>query len=217
MQTGHQDQSLALVREGIDSLNPSWGDYPSLEDNYLSIVTVRLHDLYSQKDPRTMLQIVVAVAPQLSRLRASSKAPKTLERLAWVRWNQAWALMQTGREDEALALVRDALGHVDASWTDAAELKDAYPGILTGRMHDLYTRKEYRAVIALFGRGSDVCRAAKACLENASAAYIALAIDPWTNGDWPTARQVLRECTSNLPDDSGCGDRLKELESQHRF
>jgi hypothetical protein len=116
-----------------------------------------------------------------------------------------------------MAIVRDGLDHLDATWPDAEKLKDSYLKVLPQRMYALHAKKDYKAVLTTFARYSDICRADKDCLDSVGVAYVNLSLGPLNAGDWRTARQVLRECVSDLPGEVRCADLLRDLESSHRF
>ena len=217
IEVGPADRATAIVRDGLKQLDAGWKDAGSLQENYIGLLVDRMQRLYAAKEYRPMIEAFDVVGPVLVDVGAKTRAPKTLQLLSWLRWEHAWALMQAGRLEQAMTIVRDGLNHLDASWPDAANLKDSYLGLLSQRLYALYTNKDYRAIVTTFSKYRDVCQADKGCLDNVGAAYASLSIDPINAGNWQAARQVLQECLAALPGELRCADALKELESRHRF
>jgi hypothetical protein len=91
-------------------------------------------------------------------------------------------------------------------------------------MLELMTSKDFAAATKVMQKHLDGCRATPLCASNLNVVYKNWSVDYRNRsiahqiaGDWQAARQVLQECTGQLPDDAGCRDDLRELESRHRF
>ena len=63
----------------------------------------------------------------------------------------------------------------------------------------------------------DACRSDQICTSNVAVIYGNWSSDYANAGDWPSARRVLQECVSELPNDGRCRDALADLESRHKF
>ena len=173
--------------------------------------------LYDAKAWRTSVKLFDAIAPVVSEIGAKSKDGKTLELVSWAHWQYAHALMIVGRQDQAMALMSDGLDHLDASWPDAEKLKLNYVSVLNSRLGELMETKDYPAAVKVFVQHRDVCRANEVCAKNAGILYDNWSIEHQNAGDWQSARQVLRECVAELPNDTRCRGTLTDLESRHRF
>ena len=109
------------------------------------------------------------------------------------------------------------LKRLDPAWPDASKLRNNYLNVLTNRLGELITRKDYPAAVTTFDKYRDVCRTDDVCANNASIVYANWSIDHQNAGDWQSARKALQDCVAQLPSDSRCRDALTDLESRHRF
>lgn len=175
------------------------------------------HDLYEAKAWRTMAKLFDTVRPAVTQIAATSKDAQTLELVSWATWYHAHALMIVGRQDEAIALMSDGVDHLDAGWKQADALKTNYISVLTNRLGELIDRKDYPTAVQTFGKYRALCLSREECVGNASIVYANWSIDHQNAGDWQSARQVLQDCVSQLPNDGRCRDALTDLESRHRF
>jgi hypothetical protein len=214
---GRYEQSVALARSGVEHLDRDWPDAGKLRDNYVGLLVRRMSDLTKAKEFLALAAFSEAIAPTVSSVAAKTTEAKTLEQVSWLRWGHAWALVQTGRPEPAMAIVRDGVGHLDPSWLDAERLKESYASVLTQHIWALYQSRDFRAIVVAFGKDSVLCRADVACLATVGGAFVSLAVTPMNAGDWQTARQILLECVAALPLEARCIDTLKDLESRHRF
>jgi hypothetical protein len=175
------------------------------------------HDLYDARAWRTTVKLFETVRPALLEIRGRSRDPKTTELVSWSGWYHAKALMVVGRSDEAVALAAESLTVLDAAWPDAGKLKHNYTGVLSDRLGELMLKKDYGTAVKVFSAHRDACRSSETCAGNAGVVYGNWSIEHQNAGDWQSARQVLRECVTELPNDSRCRDALTDLESRHRF
>src|SRR5215831_6323312 len=192
-------------------------DRPELRKGRVQVYDNEAHDLFELKAWRTIAKMFDTVRPAVDDIGAKSTDGETLQLVSWANWYHANALMVVGRQDEAIAIMAAGLQKLDNAWPDAPKLKDNYVGVLVNRLGELIVRKDYPTAVTTLGKYGDVCRYSNACADNASIMFANWSIDHQNNGDWQSARQVLQDCVSQLPNDSRCRDALTDLESRHRF
>jgi hypothetical protein len=173
--------------------------------------------LYEANAWRTMLALFTNVGPAVARIGAVSRDAKTLERVSWATWSQAYALSVVGRTDESMTLMATGWARIDPSWPDAEKLRNNYQSLLNDRLIVLIDKKDYAGAAKIFADHRDACVAGATCAGNVSIAYRNWSIEYENAGDWPGARKVLQDCKAALPGDGECGKSLSELESRHRF
>jgi hypothetical protein len=174
-------------------------------------------DLYKIDAWRTIAHMFDVLGPALADIGARSHDAKTLEYVSWSIWYHAFSLQVIGRTDEAMARMADGIAHLDPAWPDAEKLRNNYTAVLSNRLRDLSVAKQYARAVEVYGQQRDTCRADKICANGMGIIYQNWSIDHQNAGDWQSARQVLTQCVSELPDNAGCRDSLADLESRHRF
>jgi hypothetical protein len=192
-------------------------DDPELQHTRLGIYLNEANDLSKQNAWRTVAKLFDTVTPNVAGVASRSKDSKVLERASWVTMYHAEALMVVGRQEEAIALMGDGVARVDASWPDGEKLKKSYLSVLSNRLVTLIDRRDYPTAVQAITRYRDLCASNDVCSHNASVIYTNWSIDHGNKGDWHSARQVLQDCLSQLPDDKRCREKLADLESRHRF
>jgi len=173
--------------------------------------------LFDRRAWRTMVQLFDFVGPSVARIAATTKDPKTLEVAWFTTWYHAYALMIEGRPDESLALMDTGLAHLDPAWGQATALRNNLVGLLVSRLAELIDRHDYPAAAATFTKHRDACLSETTCANDAGIVYVNWSIDRQNGGDWLAARQILQDCTRQLPGDGRCREQLTELEGRHRF
>lgn len=173
--------------------------------------------LFERKAWRTMIKLFDVVAPAIDQIIARSRDPKTLEVAWFATWYHAHALLIEGQPDQALALMANGLGHLDPSWGQAPALRGNFIGLLVSRLAELIDRQEYPAATEAFVKYRAACLSEPTCANDAGIVYTNWSIDRQNAGDWQAARQILQDCTGQLPGDARCREHLTELESRHRF
>jgi hypothetical protein len=174
-------------------------------------------ELYKASAWRTMARLFDVVGPALNDVSARSHDARTLQNVSWATWNQANALLIVGRTDEAMARMAEGIAHLDPAWPDAEKLRNNYASLLNDRLGDLISKKQYATALEVYGGQRETCRANKICTYNVGVVYQNWSIDHQNAGDWQSARQVLSQCVSDLPDNVDCRSALADLESRHRF
>jgi hypothetical protein len=192
-------------------------DDPELQRNRLGIYLNEANELSKQNAWRTVAKMFDTVSPTVADAGARSKDSKVLERVSWVTMYHAEALMVVGRQEEAIALMGDGITRLDASWPDGAKLRNNYLSVLSNRLVTLIDRRDYPTAVQAIAKYRDLCVSNEVCSHNASVIYTNWSIDHGNKGDWHSARQVLQDCVSQLPDDKKCREKLADLESRHRF
>jgi hypothetical protein len=173
--------------------------------------------LYDAKAWRTIVRMFDVVAPAMDAIGAATHDGQTSQLVAWTNWSYANALMIVGRPDEAMARTKDGFARLDASWSDAAKLRNNYSVILNDRLCGLIDKKDYGQALQVYAAYRDVCRADHVCASNIAVVYGNQSIDAQNAGDWQSARTALQQCAAELPDAATCRDALADLESRHRF
>ncbi len=181
-------------------------------------------DLFKAGAQRTIVKMFDCVGPSLSAVLARTKEPETLRSLAWGRWYYANALEVAGRGDEPGVIADDAIDRINPAWEDSEKLRENFYGILVERMLALMAEKQFAAAAKVVQKHLEGCRAMTLCNKDLDVVYQNWSVDYRNRsgahrnaGDWQAARQVLTECVAQLPDDAGCRDDLRDLESRHRF
>jgi hypothetical protein len=175
-------------------------------------------NLYKVHASRTIVRMFDAVLPAVDDAATRwSKDPKVARFAGWARSYYAEALVAVGRGDEAVAQAGAGLDAVDPSWEDAAALRSNEVGVLNDQVMSLMAAKQYALATKVVGKHLDACRTTPPCLSNLEIVYRNWAIEASNAGDWPTARQALQACVSDLGGDATCAGALQDLESRHRF
>ena len=176
------------------------------------------HAFYEQNAWRTMVKMVDVVAPSVSETAKTGAGNNdTMSGVAWVTAFYALALAVVGRGDEAVATVSELLDHFDDHWSDATALRGNAYKVIDDRMLGLMADNDYEKAVRVPAAHIDGCRADKYCSSNLSIVYRNWAADKSNAGDWPAARDALKQCTTALPDDAQCKSELTDLESRHQF
>jgi hypothetical protein len=183
----------------------------------MQLYTNEAFQLFDKHAWRTIVKMFDTVRPAVAAIAAKTKDAKTLELVSWANWDYAEALMVVGRADEATQVMSEALDRLDANWPDFPKLRGNYLAVLNNRIGDLVSKKDYPAAVKIYARHRDVCRSNEVCAGNVGIVYGNWSIDHSNAGDWQAARQVLRDCVSELPNDARCREALADLESRHRF
>jgi len=173
--------------------------------------------LFDRKAWRTMLKLFDIVGPAVADIATASKDAKTLEVAWFTSWYHAYALMIEGRPEESLAMMSTGLAHLDPRWGQAAALRSNLIGLLVSHLAELIDRHDYPAAARAFSRYRDACLSDATCANDAGIVYTNWSIDRQNAGDWQGARQVLEQCTSELPADGRCRNQLTELEGRHQL
>ena len=188
------------------------------------VYLLEANDLFKAGAQHTVVRLFDCVGPSLSAVMAHAKDPETLRALTWARWNYANALQVTGRSEEAVRIADDAIDRIDAAWEESDRLRENFYAILIERMLELMAAKDFAGATKAVHRHLDGCRAMPVCAKDLDIVYHNWSVDyrrqsiaHQNAGDWQAARQVLRECVAQLPDDAECRNDLKDLESRHRF
>lgn len=211
---GESEQDRARLDEVAALVDP---DDVELQRARVGAYANEAAGLYERNAWRTMVRLFDVVAPALSAIAARSKDGRTLELISWDTWYHSQALMVVGRSAEAMALMSAGITRIDPSWPDAAKLKVNYLSVLNNRLGEFIDKKDYPGALKVFADHRDVCRSDKICAGNVGVAYGNWSIEYQNAGDWQSARRVLQECATELPQDSQCRDTLKDLEGRHRF
>ena len=119
--------------------------------------------------------------------------------------------MIVGRQDEAIALMADGIGRIDAAWPQAETLRNNYVSVLVNRLGELIDRKDFPTAVSTFGKYRALCAPHETCASNASIVFANWSIEHQRAGDWQSARKVLQDCVGELPSDSRCKDALSDL------
>jgi len=209
---GEQDQHRLDELAGV--VDP---DDPDAQQARLRVYSNEAHDLFEAKAWRTMAKLFDTVRPAVEEIATKSKDGQTRELASWANWYHAHALVMVGRPDEGIAAMGRGLEHLDPTWTDAATLRDNYLGVLVNRLGDLVEHKDYSTAARTFTSYRDLCLSRPECAANGSVIFQNWSIEHQNAGDWQAARQVLRDCVSQLPDDRACREALTDLEARHGF
>jgi hypothetical protein len=211
---GESEQDRGRLDELAALVDP---DDPELQRVRIQTYANEAYQLHESRSWRTMVRLFDVIGPAVGAIAATSKDPKTLETIAWLGFYQAYALMVVHRDDEAMAIMTRSWEHLDAGWPEADKLRTNFLSVLNNRLCDLIDKHDYPTAVTVFQSHREACRAQKICAGNASISYRNWSIDHLNAGDWQSARQVLQQCVSELPDDPACRDTLTDLESRHRF
>jgi hypothetical protein len=84
-------------------------------------------------------------------------------------------------------------------------------------MCDLIAKKDHLGALRVFAAHRDICRSQDVCANNVGVIYSNGSNQYANAGDWPSARRVLQECVSELPNENRCRQVLADLESRHQF
>lgn len=174
--------------------------------------------LYNLKASHTSVKMLDLVMPWVSE--ATMKVPDRLETMQWAAWLISYhsiALGIVGRGDDAVAAVKNQLDHFDPRWDKADVLRSNSFHVLNDRMLELMAAKDYEGALRVVTGHLDGCRADRWCGSNVSVVYRNWSGEKQDVGDWPAAREILRQCLATLPGDAECTSRLADLESRHRF
>ena len=211
---GESDQDRMRLDELAGVVAP---DDPEAQQARIRAYDNEGHDLYEAKAWRTMVKLFDTVRPAVTDIGAKSKDAKTLEMVSWANWYHAHALMIVGRQDEAIALMADGIGRIDAAWPQAETLRNNYLSVLVNRLGELIDRKDFPTAVSTFSKYRALCAPHETCASNASIVFANWSIEHQRTGDWQSARKVLQDCVGELPSDSRCKEALSDLESRHRF
>jgi len=192
-------------------------DDPEAQQARLRVYANEGHDLFEAKAWRTMVKLFDTVGPAVDEIASKSKDGQARELASWANWYHAHALMMVGRQEEGVAAMARGLERLEPTWADAATLRDNYLAVLVNRMGELVEQKDYSTAARTLASYRDLCLSRRECATNASALFQNWSAEHQNAGDWQSARQVLRDCVGQLPDDAACRDALKDLESRHQF
>jgi len=209
---GEQDQHRLDELAGV--VDP---DDPAAQQARLRVYVNEGHDLFDAKAWPTMVRLFDTVHPAIDEIAAKTQDGQARELASWANWYHAHALMMVGRPDEGIAVMGRGLEHLEPTWSDAVTLRNNYVAVLVNRLGELVQHKDYATAARTFTTYRDQCLLRPECAMNASVIFQNWSIEHQNAGDWQAARQVLRDCVSQLPGDRACGEALVDLESRHRF
>jgi hypothetical protein len=193
------------------------GDDVELQQNRVAIYINEANDLLEAKAFRTMAKLFDTVTPAIRDIAGRFRDGKTLQLVSWAGWYHSHALLIVGRQAEATAVISDGLDRLDPSWPEADTLKTNYVSELNNRLIELIEKKDAQGALELFGRHKAACLSNEICAGNVGIVYGNWSIDYENAGDWPSARRVLQECVTELPNEARCKTALADLESRHNF
>jgi hypothetical protein len=207
------DRTQGRLYEASATLAPD--DYDVVYNRMVSYANEAkwLHD---HKASRTTLKLMGVVAPVVADVSTKFRAtPKMMQLVSWMAWYDAAALEVVGRGDDAVSVADDGLDHIDLTWGDAKQLREAFTGVLLDRMTELQTKGDYEKSLAAVTKHIEACRANDACLNNLYLTFDGWCVKYQLAKDWPNAKKVMRTCISLLPDDTRCHHTLSGLNDLH--
>ncbi len=173
------------------------------------------NDLYEKKAWRTIVKLFDTVGPNLGKLSVPTSDTETAQRMCWVHYYHAQALVIVARPADAITTMDEGLKCLDPKFPDYEKLHKNLLWVLMDQLLEMMHEKNYAAAIELIRPRFALCKADTQCAENLGIIYQNQAVKHENNGDWRAARAALQECVKLLPDVKLCSDELRDLESRH--
>jgi tetratricopeptide (TPR) repeat protein len=211
---GSSEEDQLRLAEVAAAVDP---DSVEIQRNRLTVYALEAGRLRDKGAWPTMIRFLDLVSPVVVELAARQRDTVSQSIAAWLNWYRGDALMNVGRQDEAMAVFEAGVDRIDPRWEDAAALRNNYWALFTQRLIRLLDSKSFPQAEQLVLRHLEKCRADDTCAANAEVMYGNWAVEHYNVGNWPAARQVLQNCVARLPSAAECRSRLEEIESQHRF